>query len=301
MKNKTKTPDVQGLLAKIVETKTKMENPKLAAGARRVLGLALIILVAAFTKACKKDPDPPKQLTGTVNISGKMEVGEQATANITGSNGPSGKFTYQWTRTPDGSSAIIEIIGADEKHYIITPADVGHRLGAIVGNADSEFTGTRSGTSAEKVKFGGRTEPLQIGGGDDVVNITLEYRTVDTTSLAKIQNAVALFQTAFNGGSPSHEGTIDALINEGVGGYKIVVDYDNDFDGFVPSSNNTLKVSKDWLDTNPSFSGVTLRSALDDMLEFVPPAPAPMIGKAPVPQYNRAMQLRDNRIASRQT
>jgi len=149
--------------------------------------------------------------------------------------------------------------------------------------------GTISGTSADKVKFG----------GEMVVNITLEYRTVDTTSLAKIQNAVALFQTAFELENSTHVAAINNLINEGVGGYTIVVDYEEDASvtGLRPTNNNTIKVSKAWLDTNPTFNANTLRNVLNSMLIWVDPAPAPMIGKAPVPQYNRAMQLRDNRIS----
>ena len=293
MKNKTKTPNVEGLLAKIVETKTKMENPKLAAGARRVLGLALIILVAAFTKACNGDPQP-KPLTGTVNIDGKMEVGEEVIANIVGSNATGG-FTYQWTRTPDGGLAL-DIVGADEKHYIITEADVGHRLGAVVGTTDNDFIGTRKGKSTDIV--GNPTKSFTIGG----VSFTFEHEFADTTSWGKI-NTIAETYNSYIGVNPGsyHAGLIERLLSERTGAnFRIIVDYSEAGKAveFTAIDGQTLTVGSKYLEDTDLLRG-DLGDAFEAMLDKPWSIPVAMF-KAPVPQYNRAMQLRDNRIASKQ-
>jgi uncharacterized surface protein with fasciclin (FAS1) repeats len=124
-------------------------------------------------------------------------------------------------------------------------------------------------------------QQVQIGGGTTVVNITAEYNRTDNTSLEKIHNAVDWFNLRFNEGSSTHQDTITNLLN-GAGSYKIIVDYDSNFDGFVPANTQTLKVSKAWLDTititdpnspvDPNitvrFNGNTLRTALNTMLDY---------------------------------
>jgi len=115
---------------------------------KQVITIAVIILIAMSLISCGSDSKTKPKLTGTVNINGIMEVGEEVTISITDSNGTAEKFTYQWTRTPDGGIAL-DITDAKGQHYIITEADIGHTLGAIVSNEDT--TGTISGTSAEKV------------------------------------------------------------------------------------------------------------------------------------------------------
>ena len=109
------------------------------------IGLMFFLFLSFF--GCGDD-NSQKTLTGNVNISGEMKVGEEVTANITGSNGTDGKFTYQWTRTSEGGTAL-EITGANGQRFVITEDEVDHTLGVIMGNADT--IGTRTGTAAEKV------------------------------------------------------------------------------------------------------------------------------------------------------
>jgi hypothetical protein len=99
--------------------------------------------------ACNQEQTPP-ELTGTVNISGTMKVGEEVTAVPVDSNGTPGKFRYQWTRIPDGGTAL-EIYGANGATYVIAEADVDHTLGAILTNDDT--IGPIFGESSAKVEI----------------------------------------------------------------------------------------------------------------------------------------------------
>ena len=110
-------------------------------------------------------------------------------------------------------------------------------------------------------------QTVTIGGDTTIVNITAEYHRTDTTSFVKIQDVVDWFNLRFNEGNPDHAETIQYLLN-GAGSYRIIVDYDNNFNGFVPISTQRLKVNKVWLDTNPTFNGNTLRNALNAMLAY---------------------------------
>ena len=114
-------------------------------------------------------------------------------------------------------------------------------------------------------------QQVQIGGGTTIVNITVEYNRTDNASMGKIQDVVDWFNLRFNEGSSTHEDTIRNLLNAG-GSYKIVVDYESSAatTGFVSAGVKTLSVSKAWLDTNPTFNGNTLRTALNAMLEYSP-------------------------------
>jgi hypothetical protein len=109
-------------------------------------------------------------------------------------------------------------------------------------------------------------QQVQIGGGTTIVNITVEYNRTDTTSMGKIQDVVDWFNLRFNEGSSTHEDTITNLLAAG-GSCKIVVDYESNatITGFVPAGVKTLSVSKAWFDTNPTFNGNTLRTALNAM------------------------------------
>jgi len=140
--------------------------------------MAVFLLLAA---ACNQDQTPP-ELTGTVNISGTMKVGEEVTANITGSNGTDGKFTYQWTRTPEGGTAL-EITGANGQRFVITEDEVDHTLGVIMGNADT--IGTRTGTAAEKVVSAEVAQfktLLNIPTSNGTVNVTINYTALPNTT-----------------------------------------------------------------------------------------------------------------------
>ena len=305
MKNKTKTANVQEeQLAKIVDIKTKLGNPKLPAGVRNFLTLALVVVVAAFTKSCNGDPQP-KLLDGTVNISGKMGVDDQLTANITGSTAAAGKFTYQWVRQPDGSSVLDIIDGATGKHYTITPADVGHRLGAVVGTTDKDFVGTRSGISTDKAFL--RTFDLTLGGKA----VVLRDATGGATELPAATRTK--IQTGLNG--LSFGGSLAAKFNaiHATGNFEIVIE-GGDFYQYGKFNGYQILFHKDWV-SNVATTTNAISGEVFDIIELnMPCAPncqcpeshamAPSqsnvrMAKA-VPQYNRAMQLRDNRIASRQ-
>jgi len=112
-------------------------------------------------------------------------------------------------------------------------------------------------------------QPFIIGGGATIVTITLEYRRDDDISLAKVQYAQERFQTSFNEGNANHLSTCLDLLAAG-GNYRIVVDYvDNaSVTGFNPTDNQTLKVGKAWLETNPTINPNTLRNALNAMLVY---------------------------------
>jgi hypothetical protein len=101
----------------------------------KFLCIIVLIAVIGFTMAACFEPDRPEeeplQLTGTVSISGTVEVGQTLRANTTNLNG-SGTISYQWNR---GETAIS---GATSSTYIIQTADSGSNITVTV---------TRSGNS----------------------------------------------------------------------------------------------------------------------------------------------------------
>jgi len=109
-----------------------MKNVQFAA---IVAVIGIMAVFAACDNGGNSSPEK-KPLTGSVVIDGVAKQGETVTANVTGSNGTADKFTYQWTKTPEGQTAI-NITGADGKTYTITSDEVGFDLGVIVSNEDT--------------------------------------------------------------------------------------------------------------------------------------------------------------------
>ena len=91
-------------------------------------------LVPAENPPCTDDAYAPGNLvaTGSVSISGTLEVGEDLTANHTLSdlNGLPSTFNYQWFRGGD------EIEGGTGKTYPITTADAGTNIHVVVSFTD---------------------------------------------------------------------------------------------------------------------------------------------------------------------
>ena len=146
------------------------------------LFVLLALLISFLGIACDDSTNEQKPtLTGSVNIGGVAEVGETLTANIVGSNGTIGKFTYQWTRTPEGGTAL-EITNENGHQYTITEADIGRTLGVIVSNDDT--TGTISGAQTSRVP-----EPILE---PDVREFPVEFDFHYPSGAAHIRNAVIL-------------------------------------------------------------------------------------------------------------
>jgi hypothetical protein len=147
-----------------------------------------------------KDPDKPKPLTGTVNISGILEVGKEATIEIADSNGTAEKFTYQWTRKNGGIA--LEIEDATGKSYTITEGDIGHYLGAIVKNADTidSIFGEAKSKVIDVAKE--QTVKVDIFGGASSVTVTGTMLNAEWEGVA--DKIASRLNATFNG-APANE------------------------------------------------------------------------------------------------
>jgi len=277
---------------------------------RQKLALALLLagssaVFAAIITACKHEPNEP--LTGSVNINGTMEVGKTLIANIIGSNGTAGRFTYRWTRTPDGGEALT-ITGANGARYVITESDLDHTLGVIISNDDRQ--GTISGASASKVGPDpstlprNQTETLTDLFGEGIsTTITGNFTDAEWTGVAaKIENAL---NATFDAGNPAIKAQFKAVFGSLNVDIEVVKTSEQDgWNKWKVTNENwyILYLGFDELDNDLQTS---VRSAVramatstPDMAKTATTHDAVRIAKA-VPQYNRAMQLRDNRIANR--
>jgi len=141
---------------------------------KNIVLVLVIILIGLNVNSCGNDNEQQKPtLIGSVNIGGTMEVGETLTANITNSNGTAGKFTYKWTRTPNGGEAL-EITGANGATYVIAESDLEHTLGAIIENEDTQ--GKIFGTSESKVVLPTKTHTLSFK--DGALKFDVKYKGV---------------------------------------------------------------------------------------------------------------------------
>jgi len=272
------------------------------------LALALLIfggttVVATILAACKDKPDEPKQLTGNVNINGIMEIGEEVTANIANSNGTDGKFTYQWTRTQDGGQ-VLEITDANGERYTITEADVDHTLGAIIGNEDT--LGTISGTAASKVSQP-IIEPITythtIVFKDGDLTFDVVYKALpDAPAPAYLDYIEGQLVTFMNSTSSPNLAAVDLLLTKG-DRFNITIEYAGDSYTSMhwDVASQSFKIHNDWISTasGPDLQNAVIRDAFNSVVIAMHNAhDAVRLAKAQVPQYNRAMQLRDNRIVA---
>jgi len=104
-------------------------------------GLFAIITVFGFSLFTCKDIDdrPPPALTGTVTISGEIEVGQTLTAN-TDALGGSGLITYQWRRGTTN-------VGTNSSTYMIQTSDVGSAISVTVTRSDNSSNITSTPTA----------------------------------------------------------------------------------------------------------------------------------------------------------
>ena len=291
---------------------------------KQKLALALLLVggstvFATIIAACKNEPvdDKPKTkptLTGSVNISGTMEVGETLTANITDSNGTAGKFTYKWTRTPNGGEAL-EITGANGATYVIAESDLEHTLGAIIENEDTQ--GKISGMSASKAGLANTAsrnfndQTMFIDGETnylaDIVDGRTEarYKTLQQLGVVtKLQGAVtAAFEAAT---PPPVKGRFRNVFNPEVntkGKVKITIEDGVTYALYEVEDSVNIRFN---LENLLKASDADLQSAItaavntmNGQIAMIEKSDTIRMAGVSVPQYNRAMQLRDSRIASR--
>ena len=308
------------------ETKKKENKMKNKISIKQKLALALLLVggsavFATIIAACKNEPvdDKPKTkptLTGSVNIGGTMEVGETLTANITDSNSTAGKFTYKWTRTPNGGQAL-EITGANGATYVIAESDLEHTLGAIIENEDTQ--GKISSMSASKAGLANTTarnfndQTMFVDGGRnylaDIVDerTGARYKTLQQLGVVtKLQDAVT---AAFDGASNPNKSRFRAVFNieaNTKGKVKITIENGVEYLSYEVDDSANIRFNLEYLLT---VSDADLQSAITTavvemrgliiVLDRAATNDSVRMAGVPVPQYNRAMQLRDNRIAGR--
>lgn len=248
---------------------------------KRGVAIACLIFGAAnllslFGCKDKVGDDDPK-LTGKVNIDGIVKVGETLTANITDSNGAPGKFSYEWTRTPEGGVAL-KITDATGQQYTITEADVGHTLGAIVSNQGT--TGTISGATTQKVpELVVETPQLRT----DTINLEIATgpctATVKGTLTAAQWNGLApriesIIQNSYNNASLRQKGRFGMF-----GSNKVVIVVEKDATFNQWSVLNMLLVHFDF-DYFAGQSDEDLSIIFTDIAAEMSEAPVPEVAKA---------------------
>jgi len=238
-----------------------------------IVGIAAIIAIAFI--ACDNGNNNEKPiLKGSVSIDGIMEVDREAKAVIANSNGTNGKFTYQWTKSPDGVNNIVEITDADGETYLITQGDVNHMLGVVVSNEDEAGT-IKGGASAAVAEPTILTESFMIGD----VTFEFKYRESDTTSWGKIGALVENYKDYIttNPGS-SQAGAITNLESKtdrpSGAPYIIVVDYSKTGKaiGFAAKDGQTLTVGNEYIE-NTNIIIPTLSDAFGAMYNKPWPTP----------------------------
>ena len=176
--------------------------------------IALVMGMGAALTSCDNDPKPAAKpnLTGTVKIKGTMEVGETTVeAEIAGSNGTAGKFTYKWTKAKDDGQAL-EITGANGATYKITESDADHVLGAIIGNDGT--LGKISGVSASAVVAREFSDLTLLGKSVKIVDQTGNSQSLKTRGIWQIiQNALTASDIDPNGMMGTKWNTIHATGN----------------------------------------------------------------------------------------
>jgi len=237
---------------------------------------AVIGIIILLSASCQTEDESKPTLTGTVNINGTMEVGETLTAEITGSNGTAGKFTYKWTRTPNGGQAI-EITSANSATYMIAEADLEHTLGAIIENEDTQ--GTISGISASKAalantasrNFNNQTM-FVYNDADYLADINdartgARYKTLEQLGvITKLQNAFAKAFENASAVSNSQRRKYTNVFDNITGEDRVVINIENNttYASYkVGATFNDLRFSIDYL-LNEDLSDADLQAAIDN-------------------------------------
>lgn len=102
----------------------------------RLLGLG-VVLGAVLVWAVPALAAPPAN-TSPPTITGTPRVGETLTAqNGTWSNNPTA-FQYQWQRCNATGGSCVNILGATQKTYLLTPADAGRTMRVRVTGVNAE-------------------------------------------------------------------------------------------------------------------------------------------------------------------
>jgi hypothetical protein len=107
-----------------------------------MIGMAAMVPFGAILNGCENQTGPQTSqdvLTGTISITGDVNVGETLTADTTGITNGSGTASYQWKRTDD--NGIVEnIAGATGATYTLTEDDLGWQISVTItfsGNSGS--------------------------------------------------------------------------------------------------------------------------------------------------------------------
>jgi len=207
--------------------------------------ITLVMGMGAALTSCDNESKPAAKpnLTGTAKIKGTMEVGETVEAEIAGSNGTAGKFTYKWTKTKDGGQAL-EITGANGATYKITEGDVDHVLGAIIGNDDT--LGTISGAAASAVAKNQTATITNLFGEGFSATVKGTLTNAEWNGVAdKIETAL---NGAFVDGIVPVKNRFKAVFGQ-TGGVTIIVEKTTAYDNWKTTADGlTLYVNFDALD-----------------------------------------------------
>jgi hypothetical protein len=132
-------------------------------------------------------------LTGTVTVTGTLEVAQVLSANTT-SLGGGGTISYQWQRGDSADGTFTNIEGAIAETYSLTTADLGKHIRVTVSRVNN--TGTRSsdataaiGLQTPRITIDFNYGAISISGNNGVNNI---YKT------SASPNAVVLRATDYD-------------------------------------------------------------------------------------------------------
>jgi len=158
------------------------------------LGFIAIMAIIGLTFLTCSEPDG-NVLSGTVNIEGIAQVGQNLTANTTNLGG-SGIITFQWMR---GGNTVI---GTNNSTYLIQSSDVGSRISITVTRSDN--SGSVTSVSTAVVVFINAQSPTI---STQPVNSTVSFNSSHSLSVtANTTDGGTLSYQWYSNNSPTNSG-----------------------------------------------------------------------------------------------